>query len=72
MAQPRVFFAEHLFNLKMKPFQTAGAKETVGTLLTPIFIRWGIPLDQAMVIDQRVYMDAVHLYEHHEHPVAQG
>ena len=56
------FFAEHLFKLKMKPFQTAGAKkETVGTLLTPIFIRWGIPLDQAMVIDQRVYMDAVHL-----------
>ena len=32
-------FAEQLVKIKMKPFQTAGAKmETAGSLLTPIFM----------------------------------
>ncbi|XP_013615283.1 PREDICTED: uncharacterized protein LOC106321578 [Brassica oleracea var. oleracea] len=55
-------FAEHLVKLKMKPFQSKGRKkETVGSLLTPIFIHYGVPLDDAEKDDQIVYMDAAHL-----------
>ena len=50
-------FAEHLTKLKMKPFQsTRKKKETVGSLLTPIFVHCGVPLD-----DRILYMDATHL-----------
>ena len=55
-------FPEHLINLKMKPFQTSTTKkETVGSLLTPIFRHCRIPLDMAAMDDQLVYMDATHL-----------
>ena len=41
-------YAEHLVKLRMKPFQSQGRKkETVGSLLTPIFINCGIPLVDA-------------------------
>ena len=41
-------FAEHLVKLKMKPFQSKGRKkETVGSLLTPIFRHYGVPVDDA-------------------------
>ena len=59
-------FAEHLVKLKMKPFQSPGAKkETVGSLLTPIFMHCLIPLDDAAVDDQLIYMDASHLTSAH-------
>ena len=59
-------FAEHLVKLKIKSFQTAGAKkETDGSLLTPIFMHCRIPLDGAAVDDQLVYMDAAHLTSAH-------
>ena len=59
-------FAEHLVKLKMKLFQTAGAKkETVRSLLTPILMHCRIPLDGAAVDDQLVYMDAGHLTSAH-------
>ena len=62
----RALFAEHLIKLKMKPFQTVGAKkETVGGLLTPIFMHCRIPLDEAALVDQRVYMDTTHLTSAH-------
>ncbi|KAF3508082.1 hypothetical protein F2Q69_00007028 [Brassica cretica] len=55
-------FAEHLVKLNMKPFQAHGRKkETVGSLLTPIFIQCGAPLDDAEMDDRIVYMDAAHL-----------
>ena len=55
-------FAEHLVKLKMKPFQSQGKKkETVRSLLTPIFIHRGVPLDDAAMNDQIIYMDAAHL-----------
>ena len=55
-------FAEHLVKLKMKPFQSKGKKkETVGSLLTPIFRHCGVPLDDAEMDDRIVYMDAAHL-----------
>ena len=54
-------FAEHLVTLKMKPFQLNGRKkETVGSLLTPIFLHCGVPLDDAEMDDRIVYMDAAH------------
>ena len=55
-------FAEHLAKLKMKPFQSTGKKrETVGSLLTPIFVHCGVPLDDADMDGRIVYMDAAHL-----------
>ena len=46
----------------MKPFQSKGKKkETVGSLLTRIFIHCGVPLDDAEMDDLIVYMDAAHL-----------
>ena len=47
----------------MKPFQSSGAKkETVGSLLTPIFRHCRVvPLNDAAMDDQLVYMDAAHL-----------
>ena len=55
-------FAEHLVKLKMKLFQSQGKKkETVGSLLTLIFIHCGVPLDDAEMDDRIVYMDAAHL-----------
>ena len=55
-------FAEHLAKLKMKPFQSKGKKkETVGSLLTPIFRHYGVPLDNAEMDDRIVYIDAAHL-----------
>ncbi|KAF2609707.1 hypothetical protein F2Q70_00013339 [Brassica cretica] len=55
-------FSEHLVKLKMKPFQSSGTKkETAGSLLTPIFGHCGIPLDDAAMDDQIIYMDAAHL-----------
>ena len=48
---------EHLAKLKMKPFQSTGKKrETVGILLTPIFVGCGVPLDDAEMDDRIVYM----------------
>lgn len=39
-----VIFAQHLVSLKTKPFiGTTKKLETVGNLLTPIFMRFGIP-----------------------------
>ena len=62
----RALFAEHLVKLKIKPFQTSGMKkETVKSLLTPIFRHCGIPLDEVTVDDQLVYMDAAHLTSAH-------
>ena len=55
-------FAEHLVKLKMKPFQSQRKKkETVGSLLTPIFTHYGVPLDDAAMNDEIIYMDAAHL-----------
>ena len=55
-------FAEHLVKLKMKPFQAKGAKkETFGSLLTPIFMHCGVPLDDSADDKKLVYMDAAHL-----------
>ena len=55
-------FAEHLVKLKMKPFQSQGKKkETVGSLITPILIHCRVPLDDAAMNDQIIYMDAAHL-----------
>ncbi|WZZ35028.1 hypothetical protein YC2023_018429 [Brassica napus] len=55
-------FAENLVKLKMKPFQSNGRKkETVGSLLTLIFLHCGVPLDDAEMDDRIVYMDAAHL-----------
>ena len=55
-------FTEHLVKLKMKQFQLSGTKkETVGSLLTPIFRHCGISMDDAAMDDQLVYMDAAHL-----------
>ena len=55
-------FAEHLVKLKMKSFQSQGKKkEMVGSLLTPIFIHCGVPLDDAAMDDKIIYMDAAHL-----------
>ncbi|KAF3601950.1 hypothetical protein F2Q69_00034627 [Brassica cretica] len=52
-------FAEHLVKLKMKPFQSQGKKkETVGSLLTSIFIHCRLLLDDAAMNDQIIYMDA--------------
>ena len=46
----------------MKPFQSQGRKkETVGSLLSPIFIHFRVPLDDAEMDDRLVYMDAAHL-----------
>ena len=46
----------------MRPFQSSGAqKETVGSLLTPIFEHFGVPLDDSAMDDWIVYMDAAHL-----------
>ena len=46
----------------MKPFQSTGKKrETVGSLLTLIFVHCGVPLDDADMDDWIVYMDAAHL-----------
>ena len=54
-------FAEHLVKLKMRPFQSHGKKkETVGSLLTPIFIHCGVPLDDAAMDDHIIYMDTAH------------
>lgn len=54
-----VGFAEHLVNLKMKPFGGKITKrETIGSLLTLIFMHIGIPLDHATVIRNQNYMDA--------------
>ena len=53
---------EHLAKLKMKPFQSTGKKrETVGSLLTPIFVHCGVPLNDFNMDDRIVYMDAAHL-----------
>ena len=50
----------------MKPFQSKGKKkETVGSLLTPIFRHYGVPLDNAEMDDRIVYMDAAHLTSAH-------
>ena len=58
----RAVFTEHLANLKMKPIGGKGRKkETVGSLLTPIFMHIGIPLDQATVSRNRAYMNTAHL-----------
>ena len=55
-------FAEHHAKLKMKPFQSRGKKkETVGSLLTPIFRHCGVPLDAVTMNYQIIYMDATHL-----------
>ena len=55
-------FAEHLTKLKRKPFQSTGRKrETVGSLLTPIFVDCGVPLDDAEMDDRNLYMDSAHL-----------
>ena len=55
-------FVEHLVKLKMKLFQSKGRKkETVGSLLTPIFRHCGVPLDDVEMDDRIVYMDAAHL-----------
>ena len=55
-------FAEHLVKLKMKLFQSKGRKkETIGSLLTLIFIHSGVLLDDAEMDDRIVYMDAAHL-----------
>ena len=37
----------------------------VGILLTPIFMHCRIPLDEAEVVGQRVYMDTTHLTSAH-------
>ncbi|KAF3551933.1 hypothetical protein DY000_02009824 [Brassica cretica] len=37
----------------------------VGSLLTPIFMHCRIPLEEAEVVDQRVYMDTSHLTSAH-------
>ena len=37
----------------------------VGSLLTPIFMHCRIPLEEAEVVDQRVYMDTSHLRSGH-------
>ena len=55
-------FAEHLTKLKMKPFQATGRKrETVGSLLTLIFVHCDVPLDDADMDDRILYMDTAHL-----------
>ena len=55
-------FAEHLGKLKMKLIGGRGwKKETVGSLLTLIFMHIGIPLNQATVNRKRAYMDTAHL-----------
>ena len=55
-------FAEHLVKLKMNPFQSQGKKkETIGSLLTPIFRHCRVPLDDAAMDDKIIYMDAAHL-----------
>ncbi|KAL0802271.1 hypothetical protein Bca101_057447 [Brassica carinata] len=55
-------FAQHLVSLKMKPFKGTGKKkETVGSLLTPIFMHLGIRLDAASARTFRAYLDAGHL-----------
>ena len=55
-------FAEHLVKLRMKPFQSKGRKkETVGSLLAPIFTHYRVPLDDA-AMDARIgYMDIAHV-----------
>ncbi|KAF3548645.1 hypothetical protein DY000_02006784 [Brassica cretica] len=59
-------FAEQLVKLKMKPFQSARAKkEMVGSLLTPIFRHCRVPLDDALVDEQLIYMDAARLSSAH-------
>ena len=58
----RAVFTEHLANLKMKPIGGKGRKkETVGNLLTPVFMHIGITLDQATVSRDRAYTDTAHL-----------
>ena len=55
-------FAEHLTKLKMKPFQSKGRKrETVGSLLTSIFVHCGVLLDDADMDDRILNMDTAHL-----------
>ena len=55
-------FAEHLTKLKMKPFQSTGRKrETVGSVLTPIFFHCGVLLDDADMDYRILYMDTTHL-----------
>lgn len=68
MATPNLgyIFAEQLVSLKTKPFKGTGTskgekKETVGSLLTPIFQYLGVRLDAAEAPTTRTYMDVCHL-----------
>lgn len=47
----------------MKPFKgiSSKKKETVGSLLIPIFMHLGIRLDEAKVNFSRLFMDEAHL-----------
>ncbi|KAL0702214.1 hypothetical protein Bca4012_058336 [Brassica carinata] len=55
-------FAKHLVGLKMKPFKgTSAKKETIGSLLTPIFFFLDIRLEEADENTSHVYMDEAHL-----------
>ncbi|KAL0886044.1 hypothetical protein Bca101_010027 [Brassica carinata] len=55
-------FAEHLVGLKMKPFTGMSQKtETVGSLLTPIFMHLGIRLDEGTAVITRRFLDEAHL-----------
>ena len=55
-------FAAHLVELKKKPFTSRGKKkETVGSLLTPIFQYLGICLDPRSAERDHAFLDEQHL-----------
>ena len=55
-------FAAHLVDLKKKPFTGKGRKkETVGSLLTPIFEYLGICLDPSTADRSHRFLDEQHL-----------
>ncbi|XP_056853893.1 uncharacterized protein LOC130503231 [Raphanus sativus] len=55
-------FAEHLISLKKKPFTGSGRKkESVGSLLTPIFELCGVRLDRSTADRRHLFMDEQHL-----------
>lgn len=59
-------FAEYLAKLKMKHLKGTGAKkETMGSLLTPIFRHLWIRMDGVTIVRTRLFMDAAHLTRTH-------
>lgn len=55
-------FSEHLVGLTMKPFKgTTRKRDTIGSLLTLIFMHLDIRLDEGTTNRFRLYLDEAHL-----------